>query len=148
MIDTYLFISRARLTFYKFSGMRSHDFREFPSIKEVECDGKSLKSEVKLLSLRLFRVNPESAVEESEALASLNVFEKTCMTFSEYSSCIINTQDTHSSRLRILVHDLREGETREYGCTANTMTSFGISDSESWEILVQGHICKLGIRCI
>lgn len=119
------------------SGMTFRAFRGFSSIHEVKCGGDSLNTDVKLLSLQLFRVNPESKV-----LASLNVVANSCMTFSEYSSCKIDTQDTHSSRLRILVHDLKEGETREYGCTANTLASLGNSVYEDWEITVERWICE------
>lgn len=123
--------------------MVSRDFRGIPSLKEIECGGESLKPEVKLISLQLFGVySTISDPSESKVLASLNVFANSCMTFSEYSSCKIDTQDTHSSRLRILVHDLGAGETRVYGCTANTVASLGNSVYENWEIIVQGFICE------
>ena len=122
--------------------MTSRDFRDFPTIKEVECNGESLSADVKLMSLRLYRADTEYSSQEPKVLATLNVFENSCMTFTEYSSCQINTADTHRSRLRILVHDLIGGESREYGCTANTMASLGVTGSESWEIIVHGHVCK------
>ena len=108
----------------------SRDFKGFPSLKEVECWGGSLEPEVKLLSLQLYSL-PERTV-----LASLNVLTKNCVTFGEYSSCVINSDDTHKSRLRILVYDLVEGEGKEFGCTANSLKSLGNTKTLNWSIRV------------
>ena len=115
------------------SGMTSRDFRGISSIQEVECSGGSLNSDVKLISLQLFEL-PDSTV-----LASLNVYTNNCMTFSDYSSCTIHPADTHKSKLRILVHDLEEGESREYGCTANTVNPLGNAIFRNWKLLVRRH---------
>ena len=115
------------------SGMTSRDFRGISSIQEVECSGGSLNSDVKLISLQLFEL-PDSTV-----LASLNVYTNNCMTFSDYSSCTVHPADTHKSKLRILVHDLEEGESREYGCTANTVNPLGNVIFRNWKLLVRRH---------
>ena len=117
-------------TMHVLSGMTSRDFRGTEVIQEVECWGAPLKTDVKLVSLQLFKL-PESTV-----LASLNVLTKSCMTYGEYVSCAINPNDSHKSRLKLLVHDLREGERREYGCTANTINPQGNSVYKNWKILV------------
>lgn len=113
--------------------MTSRDFRGISSIQEVECSGGYLNSDVKLISLQLFEL-PDSTV-----LASLNVYTNNCMTFSDYSSCTIHPADTHKSKLRILVHDLEEGESREYGCTANTVNPLGNVIFRNWKLLVRRH---------
>jgi len=112
------------------TGMTSRDFRGIPSIQEVDCWGGSLNSEVKLISLQIFRL-PESAV-----LASLNVYTNSCMTYGDFSSCVIDQQQVHRSRVRVLVHDLEEGEQREYGCTATTVTAQGNAVVSNWKIIV------------
>ena len=113
------------------SGMTSREFRGIASIQEVECSGASLNSDVKVISLQLFQL-PDSTV-----LASLNVYTNNCMTFTDYSSCTIHPEDTHKSKLRILVHDLEEGESREYGCTANTVTPLGNVVFQNWKLLLR-----------
>ena len=110
--------------------MTSRVFRGIPSIQEVECSGQNLSSDVKLISLQLFRL-PETSV-----LASLNVYTNNCMTFSEFSSCAIRPANIHQSHLRLLVHDLEEGEKREYGCTANTINPLGNSLYRNWKIVL------------
>ena len=110
--------------------MTAKNFKGLPSIQEVECMGRGLKPEVKLLSLRLYR-KADGAV-----LASLNVFADSCLTYGDYSSCRVDTTDTHRSRARVLAPDLGEGESREYGCTATVVGSEGVARELTWSILV------------
>ena len=110
--------------------MTSRDFRGIASIQEVECWGGRLNAEVKLISLQLFKL-PDSTV-----LASLNVITHNCMTYSEFSSCVIQPNDTHDSRVIILVHDLKAGESRDYGCTATTVTPQGNAVVTNWKLLL------------
>lgn len=92
--------------------------------------GDYLKPEVKLISLKLVQL-PESTV-----LASLNLYTENCMTYGDYASCIINTSYVHKSKLRVLVHDLEEGESREFGCVANTVNAQGDPVLEDWKTVV------------
>ena len=110
--------------------MVTRNFKGFSSIQEVECLGRGLKPEVKLLSLRLFRSS------DRFVLASLNVFANNCLTYTDYSSCVVNTTDTHKSRARVLVYDLEEGQSREYRCTATVVESEGVARELNWSVLV------------
>ena len=110
--------------------MGSRDFQDIPSLQEVECWGGNLESDVKLMSLQMYTL-PDTTV-----LASLNVYTSNCMTFGDYASCIIHPTDTHKSKIRVLVHDLEAGESREYGCTANTLNSMGNPMVSTWRYLV------------
>ena len=110
--------------------MLSRDFKDIPSLKEVECWGANLNPDVKLLSLKLYQVTDNSV------LASLNVITNSCVTFGDFSSCAIDTVDTHKSRLRVLVADLQEGETRHFGCKANTLKPLGDSETLTWTLSV------------
>ena len=122
--------SKRHLTKTFFTGMTSRDFRGIHSLQEVECFGDNLNSEVKLISLKMYKL-PESTV-----VASLNVYTNNCMTYGDYASCVIHLASVHQSRLRLLVHDLEEGESREYGCTANTINPQGDSIFRNWKILL------------
>jgi hypothetical protein len=110
--------------------MSSRDFRGFRSIQEVECWGGKLTSDVRLISLLLVRL------PDSVTLASLNVITENCMTYSEFSSCVIESQDTHRSKVRVLVHDLQEGESRMYACSATTVTPQGKAVETQWTLRV------------
>ena len=116
---------------YFYAGLTSRDFKGIPSLQEVVCSGRSLEPEVKLLSLRMVRF------ADSKVISSLNVFSNTCITHGDFSSCLIDTLDTHKSRLRILVFDLEEGESRIFGCKVHTMDSFGNPTTLTWTLLVQ-----------
>ena len=108
--------------------MTSRDFKGIHSLQEVECSGEALRPEVKLLSLQLHRLS------DNTALAFLNTYTNNCMTFGDFSSCFIDHKSAHQSRLRILVVDLDEGESREYGCTVNTMDSYGNPKTSKWKL--------------
>ena len=106
------------------------DFLRFPSLQEVECSGESLKVEVNLLSLKLFRTS------DNAVLALINPLKNTCKTFHEFSSCSINTGDTRRSLVRTLVADLEEGETTRLGCNVTTFLEDGHAQMYSWFINV------------
>ena len=108
------------------AGMTSRSFRGIPSIQEVECWGGTLSANVKLMSLQMY------ALPESTVLASLNVYTNNCMTFGEFSSCVINPADSHKSKVRLLVHDLDDGESRQYGCTATILNALGNAKTRTW----------------
>ena len=86
--------------------------------------------EVDVMSLSLFRT------ENKFVLATLNAFKNSCFTHTDFSSCYIDVSDSRKSRLRILVSDLEEGESREYGCKANIINTRGETKSRNWSILV------------
>ena len=113
-----------------FAGLTARDFKGIASIQEMECWGEGLRPEVKLLSLKLYRIS------DSFVLASLNVFANTCLTYSDFSSCQLSTTDTHKSRLKVLVYDLEEGESRRYGCKATVVKSEGDARELNWSIVV------------
>ena len=95
------------------------------------CSGESLRPEVKLISLKLY-IHTDLRV-----LAALNVFMNTCVTFGDYSSCRLDQDNSHVSIVRILVFDLEEGESRQYGCTVTTVNSLGDAITADWTVGVQ-----------
>lgn len=107
------------------------NYRGIPSLQELECSGGNLKAEVKLLSLRLFKSTNRSI------MAHVNPFTNECITFEEFSSCAIDTTDTRRTKLRMLVSDLQEEESRVYGCTANVFETLGDTQTLQWFITIK-----------
>ena len=105
-------------------------FKGFPSLQEVECTTENLKAEVKVFSLKMF-TGPQDSV-----LAHANPVTRECLTFRDFSSCKFDLSDTRKSRLKVLVSDLEEGESRRYGCTAASFGSLGETNSSHWSITV------------
>ena len=106
------------------------DFKGFQSLQEVECTGRDLKADVDLLSLSMFRMS------DSSVLGTLHVIKNSCFTRSDFSSCHIDLENSRKSKLRLLVSDLSEGESREYACKANAINTLGESEISTWNILV------------
>lgn len=117
--------------FREFVGLIVRDFKGIPSIQEVECTGSSLQTEVNLLSLSLFSV-PSNTV-----LGHVNLLTNKCVTFSDFASCIIDGSQTRKTVLRVLVYDLGEEETRQYGCNCTTVRSLGETERATWFIVVK-----------
>lgn len=115
------------------TGLTSRIFKGIPSLHEVECTGRNLKPEVKLLALQMYTL-PDHVL-----LATLNVISNTCVTLGEMASCVVNKTNSHKSKLRILVSDLEEEDRRQYKCTGNTLDSYGLSEVITWELTVTRH---------
>ena len=110
MFSTHMFPS---------SGMMERDFKGIPSIKEVLCLGHGVNPELKLMSINMY-TNSEQSL-----LATLNVFTNTCMTYTAYSSCFVDNTGGHESKVKVLVTDLEEGESRRFGCKLTVMDTKG-----------------------
>ena len=117
--------------YVSFSGMAVRHFKGFPSLQEVSCSAGNLRTEAKVLSLKMFTL-PENSI-----LASANPVMKECVTFGEYSSCSVDGSDTRKSHLRVLVSDMDEGEIRRFGCRVNSFDSVGDTISTIWSITVE-----------
>lgn len=106
------------------------DYRGLDSIQEVECSGGNVEAEVKLLSLKLFRVS------DNMVLAHASLINNQCLTYGEFASCTIDTSDFRKSVLRVLVTDLEEGESRTYGCNAASLKGIDDMQKFSWTLSV------------
>ena len=113
------------------SGMSVRNFKGFSSLQEVECWGGHLKTEVKLVSLKLYTISDNSV------LAYLNTLTHECITHGAYSSCSIDTVTSRRSRLKVLVADLAEGESRGYGCKASSFRSGEEPKTDTWSIVIR-----------
>ena len=106
-------------------------FKGFESLQEVECTTGNLKAEVSVFSLKMFTI-PDNGL-----LAHANPVKGECVTFGQFSSCVVDSGNTRNSRLRVLVSDLGEGESRRYGCTASTFGPLGEYDAATWSLTVR-----------
>ena len=111
--------------------MTVRNFKGFHSLREVECSARNVKMELKVFSLKMFSI-PDNVV-----LATANPVTSECVTFANYSSCSVDRTDTRSSKLRVLVSDLRQGEVRRYGCRVNSFDSFGDTVTSTWSVSVE-----------
>lgn len=103
-------------------------FKGISSLQEVECSGRYLQPEVKVFSLKLFRVSDQSVV------AHVNPITNKCTSFGEFSSCFVDAADTHRSLVRTLVADLEYNESREYGCTVKAFGALGDTQTFDWVV--------------
>jgi hypothetical protein len=122
-----------------FPGIAVRDFLGFPSLKEVECSGSAMSSDVDLImSITLFKVS------SNKAFVYLNTHKSECTTFHDYSSCTINSGDSKKSSVRTLVADLEEDETVYVGCNITTLKGLGRAQEYSWSVAVHRESKKLG----
>ncbi|XP_025101728.1 uncharacterized protein LOC112568586 isoform X16 [Pomacea canaliculata] len=110
------------------NGMVVRTFKGISSLQEVECSGRYLQPEVKVFSLKLFRVSDQSVV------AHVNPITNKCTSFGEFSSCFVDAADTHRSLVRTLVADLEYNESREYGCTVKAFGALGDTQTFDWVV--------------
>ena len=108
--------------------MRTRPFQGHSHITEVECSGERLDSDTDLLTMVLYHV-PDKRV-----LATANLKSRECSTSDQFSSCMINDRDSHSTRLRTLILDMAEHELRHFGCNLTTFRTDGTTDIISWSI--------------
>jgi hypothetical protein len=83
-----------------------------------------------VFSLKLYRETDRTV------LAHAAPMENSCVTFEEYTSCDIDPASTRNSKLKVLVSDLNEGDSRNYGCTASSYGQFGETNVATWSITV------------
>ena len=115
------------------TGILSRFYKNIPNVHEIECFGENTQSEAaKLISLKLYRL-PEKAV-----VASLNMFTGTCMTSELYVSCDISEKSDSKSWLKALIQsDLSLGNSPEFTCTVNIITSEGDSILHEWKMSLE-----------
>ena len=114
-------------------GMRSRNFKDIPQLQEVECLPAVKETDVKLLSVSLYSMPGKSV------LVLLNVLTNSCLTHGEFSSCVMDSRDWREWKVRVLVADLEEGESRTFGCEVTAFTSRGKTRTSTASLLVTHH---------
>ena len=69
-----------------------------------------------------------------KTLGQLNVNKRECSTYEDYVSCDIVESESRRSRLKALVADLAEGQSRVYGCNVSALISGSTAGIMSWSI--------------
>ena len=108
--------------------MEVRDFQGFPSLQEVECSGRTLRTQVDFLSITLFRLS------DGRTLAKLKTGDNTCKTFVEYASCTLASGDRRNSVVRTLVSDFPSGRSVSIGCNITGVVDSGHAHIFSWII--------------
>ena len=70
-------------------------------------------------------------------LAAVNLKKKECSTAKKFVSCEIVENDSRRSKVKALVDDLAEGQSRVYGCNVSAFISGVRMQIFSWSITVQ-----------
>lgn len=122
-----------------FPGLTSRPFQGFADIQEVECLGDSLPPESDVVLMLLYEKT------HNKILAAMNMRKHECSTLEEYTSCDMVDSDSSKSRLRALITDLAEGQSRVYGCNISALISGIRMESFSWSITLH-HISKFSWR--
>lgn len=97
------------------------------TVQQVECSGHVLEPDVTLFGMTLF------AGANHDVLAYVNLRDKECATSRVYSACVIDGSDYRKTKLMALVLDLRDDESRMYGCNVTSLKS-GKGHIISWSI--------------
>ncbi|XP_076457968.1 uncharacterized protein LOC143291754 isoform X12 [Babylonia areolata] len=113
------------------TGLKSTPFQGFPDIQEIRCSGDSLPANAELMFVLLY----EKA--GGKVLGTLNVNKQECTTTEKYASCVVSSSDSRQSSLRVLVSDLPEGLSREFGCNVTILRSGVRVETLTWSLTVR-----------
>lgn len=128
------------LEFRIFPGLSSKSFQGFHDLQEIQCSGENLPQDSDLMAMVLY----EAISNNILAVANLRKME--CSTSSKYVACQLDGTDTRKSKLKALVDDLDEGQSRVYGCNVSAFASGIRMEALSWSITVH-HISELTFIC-
>ncbi|KAK7490260.1 hypothetical protein BaRGS_00018421, partial [Batillaria attramentaria] len=110
--------------------MKVRPFAGVPNIVELECTGKTLTTDMDLLSLSLY------SIPGGKTLAYVNLRKKECSMSNAFSSCVIDAYDARATRVTVLVTGLSEHETRTYGCDVTSLEAGGRPKITVWRVTV------------
>ena len=124
-----------------FSGLSSRSFKGFHDIQQIQCSGEALPPDSDLFFMVLYQVtdNSDGGIK---TLGQLNVNKRECSTSEDYVSCDIVESESRRSRLKALVADLAEGQSRVYGCNVSALMSGVRMQTFSWSVTVRRTISK------
>ena len=116
------------------AGLRVRGFQGIPNVQQVECSGETLSPDTTVFSVLLY------LQRKANVVASANLNSGECTTSASFSSCLLDPGNSRRSTVRTLVKDLREGESRLYGCEVVTLMSGSLIRSRivHWSLVVRG----------
>ncbi|KAK7105433.1 hypothetical protein V1264_016812 [Littorina saxatilis] len=115
--------------------LTSRSFQGFHNLHEMQCSGENLSQDSDLMTMVLYEV------KSSKVLAAANLRKQECSTSSSYIACHLDATDTRKSKLKALVDDLAEGQSRVYGCNVSAFMDGTRVKLFTWFITVR-HISK------
>ena len=120
---------------WPFPGLSWSPFQGFHDLQEVVCSAEPLPPDSDVMSMVLF----SDALDKGDktVLAAVNLKKGECSTAAEFTSCRIAHSDSRRSRLRALVADLTEGQSRVYGCNVSALVSGVRMETFSWSLTVR-----------
>lgn len=108
-------------------------FQESPGIQELVCSGEVLNADATVVSMVLF------TEFDDDIIATVNIVKEECTTSNVFSSCVISNPETRRSKLRTLIMDLFDDDSRKYGCEISSIKSGERSKSDKWILEVTGY---------
>ena len=129
----FLIVKLCFLIMYEhlFTDLIVRNFKGHDSLREVECSGKGLNQDVDLLSLSIINKS------NGKVFSTLLVFKNACFVTYAFSSCIIDTQNTHLSRLKLLISAPLDGKNLMLVCECNVINLQGKTKAFSWTLIVR-----------
>lgn len=131
-----------------FSGLSSRSFKGFRDIQQIQCSGEALPPDSDLFFMVLYQVTDTASDGGIKTLGQLNVNKRECSTSEDYVSCDIVESESRRSRLKALVADLAEGQSRVYGCNVTALISGSTTGIMSWSITLHHVPSKFFKGCV
>ncbi|XP_070201555.1 uncharacterized protein [Littorina saxatilis] len=113
------------------TGLGSNPFPGIPDMQEVSCSGAGLPPGSYPYALFIYEKRGDRII------SSVDIPKRECSTSDFFNACEINDRDNRLTKLRILVPNLHEGETRVFGCNASIKTGRGRFQEVSWFITLR-----------
>ncbi|XP_076457966.1 uncharacterized protein LOC143291754 isoform X10 [Babylonia areolata] len=112
------------------NGLSSWPFQGFHELQELQCSGESVPPDSDIVAMVLYEAG------KSRVLAAANVGKRQCSTSHRFVACHLDPTDTRKSRLKVLIDDLAEGQSRVYGCNVTFLTSTMETKIAKWSTTV------------
>ena len=112
--------------------MSVRPFAGSATILELECTGRALTSNADLLSLALYRQRGS----DEDVMVSVNLRTGHCTTSHIYAACVISPFDVMATRVVVLITDLEEEESRNFGCKVTSLGQVGLPSITTWVLTV------------
>ena len=109
----------------------------------MQCSAEHLPPRSDVMTMVLYHHhhhhhNNHHPGQGSAVVAVVNLKTKTCTTTEAFVSCdAAEGNDSRRSRVRVLVDDLTEGQSRVYGCNVSALVSGVRMETYSWAVSVR-----------
>ncbi|XP_076457965.1 uncharacterized protein LOC143291754 isoform X9 [Babylonia areolata] len=112
------------------NGLSSWSFQGFHELQELQCSGENVPADSEIMIMVLY----DTATKDILAAASIG--KRQCSTSHRFVACHLDPADTRQSRLKVLIDDLAEGQSKVYGCNVTFVTPDMQVKTFSWSTTV------------